>query len=119
MKKILFVITILFVASFAEAKVYVVMDRETGVVKGMADISDDYVSDWNKHYIIKGADESFRGKSGDELRDENGKVRLATKSEIDEGKQEKEEQASAKVKSNALKALGLTEDDIANIKKLK
>lgn len=64
------------------------------------------------------ANESFRGKHGNEIKFENGKTRLATKQEIDDYNAQQEQLTSARKKQDALDTLGITTKDIEKIKNL-
>ena len=80
-------LAILLIVSFSyisHADIYAVFDKESGECKGVNDIKEDYVPDWAKNYILKIADESYRGKPHYEVKLENGNLRLATQQEIDD-----------------------------------
>jgi hypothetical protein len=116
MKKLLIVIGFLFIASLARSEVYVCFDKETGDAVGMVDIKPDTVGDWAKTYVMKEADESYRGKQGHEMKFENKKLRLATEKEIADHKKEIDDKAKINSRKNALEAIGITEADIAKLK---
>lgn len=119
MKKIILITVVLFIASFAEAKVYVCLDKSTGEPKGMTDIDEKTIGDWAKKFVMVEADESYRGKSGSEIKYEDQKLRHATEAEIASQKQAKEAEAIVSRKQKALDEIGLTIDDITRIKALK
>lgn len=83
MKKIILVIAICFMAQLSFAATYALFDKETGECRGTASINEDYVADWAKNYILKEADSSYQGKQGYEVKLEGGKLKHATKGEID------------------------------------
>ena len=125
MKKLILIsILLVFVSSWVFADVFALFDSETGEGKGVVSIKEDYVSDWAKNFILKKADETYKGKKGHEIILEQGKLRHATEQEISDylAAQEQEQQntISAKEKEKFLKWL---EDDdvktkIKNIKNL-
>ena|SRR3990167_10938447 len=102
----------------AEAKVYVVVDKDTGILKGTVEISDEAISEWTKKYTVKEAGEDFRGKHPHEIKIENGKTRHATNEEIDTYNQQTENETKSARKKKALEDLGLTNADLAKIKAL-
>jgi len=118
MKKILFTLVILMFCYQAEAKVYCLFDKTTGEGKGTASIKEDYVSDWAKDFILKEADESYRGKHGHEIKLENGKLRKSTEQEIAAYEHAQEQASEAAQKQRVLDILGLNTEDITKIKQL-
>ena len=84
MKIFLAILIITGFAHIAQADMYAVFDKETGECRGAVDIKEDYVPDWAKKFILKQADESYRGKQHYEVKLENGSLRLATQQEIDD-----------------------------------
>jgi hypothetical protein len=109
-------VSVIFVS---EAKTYVVFDKSSGEIKGVADISDDSILDWTKDNILKEAGEAYRGKQAYEIKYKNNKLSLATNEEVAEHKSTIEANTVNTKKQEALETLGLTETDIENIKKLK
>ena len=120
MKKIILVFCFVNLLCFnSNAEIYVCLDKETGEPKGMVDIKPENVGDWAKKFTMKLVDESYRGKAGYEIKVNGGKIRHATEIEISDYKKIQVDQAEIVNRASALKAVGLTEADIAKIKALK
>ncbi len=86
MKKII-LLTLLIVFSVfcgANAKTYVVFDKTTGEIKGVASLSEELFLERSKIEILREADQSYRGKHGYEIKYENSELRHATQQEIDD-----------------------------------
>ena len=115
---IVLIALILTIPFSAQAVIYVALDKESGEVKGMVDISPDSVGDWAKTYVMKEADESYRGKQGYEMKYVNQKLRMATEKEITDYKKEIDDKAKIDSRKNALEAIGISEKDIEKLKKL-
>lgn len=82
MRYLIILTGLILMANVSCAEIYAVFDKETGECKGTVDIKEDYVSDWAKNFILKRADESYRGKQSFEVKLEKGKLRHATQEEI-------------------------------------
>ena len=118
MKKLLFVIGLLLIASIAEAKIYVCLSKTDGTPQGAVDINETAIADWAKKFTMIEADESYRGKQGYEMKYQGQKLRHATEQEISDYKQTQEQSSEALKKASVLATLGLEQKDIAKIKKL-
>ena len=62
---------------------YVTLDKVTKEPKGTVEIADKALPDWETKFDMKPVDESFRGKHGFEIKNENNTLRPATKQEVE------------------------------------
>ena len=95
MKKVIYILVVISLITISlptivQAKIYAVRDKLTGEPRGITSISDTYVNDWAKDFILTEVDESYQGKQHYELRYEGGAMRKATQQEIDVYKAQKE-----------------------------
>ena len=112
------VIGFLFITNVSYSEIYICLDKESGDVRGMVDIKPDTVGDWAKTYVMKEANESYRGKQGYEMKYVNQKLRLSTEKEIADYKKEIDDKVKINSRKNALEAIGISEKDIEKLKKL-
>lgn len=112
----LIIICLMLVVNISQAKIYVPIDMETGEMRGTVDVQADNIGEWSKSYTMKIADEKFRGKQGYEIKMDKGKLRLATKEEIEEYLL-KAKQENLKIRKKIiLDELGVTEEQLDKIK---
>lgn len=116
--KYLIIIAFLLVSSVSYADVYIVMDKNTGEVRGTVDVTPESVGEWSKDYTMKLVGEEYRGSFGYELNVKDGKVSKKSKQEIDEYKALREEARKEAQKAEALEVLGLTGSSLQKIKAL-
>lgn len=116
MKKSLFLIWFVLIASFAYADLYALFNGSD--CKGVTSIKDEHTSNWTKKFTLYKVNETFRGKQGYEIELKSGKPSLKSQADIDTYKQQKEAEAKAKEKTDTLTSLGLTEQDLQKIKNL-
>ncbi len=98
---------------------YALVDKNTNEVSGTAFIKDTHKSDWSKKYLLFPKDASFGVRSPHQMKYENGGVRLATQTELDTYETEKEVEKDVREKEKILNTLGITEEDLTELKKLK
>jgi hypothetical protein len=84
----------------------------------MVDVKSENIGDWAKTNTMKLADESYRGLNGYEIKLEDGKLRKATKTEVDTHKQVQETSSIISQRKKALETIGLTEADVSKLKSL-
>jgi len=118
MKILIIALSFLAITTLAYSEVYIVIDKESGDVKGMVDIKPDAIGSWANNYVMKQADETYRGLKGKEIKYINQKLRKATEKEISDYDKSMIESMKGAAKAQALEVLGITEADIIKIKAL-
>lgn len=118
-KIIILIFSVLMLTSYAEAKMYVCLDRSTGEPVGTVDIREQAIGDWSKQLIMIEADEAYRGKQGFEIRFEGQKLRKATDNEISSYNNTQASKVKESRRRKAMEDLGLTESDLSKIKAIK
>ena len=97
---------------------YVTLDKNTKEPQGFASIHYKDIKDWEERFDLVEVDDSYRSKQGYEIKYENGKVRHATKQEIEAYETQLEQQQKAKVKEQVMETLGITQENIDKLKTL-
>ena len=110
MKNIIVVSMLLFFVGtgICHADWYVLRNKQTGEPMGGAELRQDAVSAWEKGFIVE-KNEAFRGKQPYEMKYDGGKLRLATKAELDTYRDSLKQQADSANKQELLRILGVTE----------
>jgi len=118
MKKIILIALMMLVVNFAEAKVYVCLDKGDGSPQGMVDIDETVVGDWAQRFIMIEADESYRGFQGHEIKYSGQKLRKATQKEVEDYEVENLKKSKEAKEKDILESLGITKSDLEKIKAL-